>query len=80
MMQFQLGANAPDSSTIIHRLRALDPGAEITIDAHGGVVEMISSASAQQIVHALDQLGCEAKVLDDLVHVSGGSTCCGGCA
>lgn len=79
-MQFRLGAAAPDSGTILQHLRTLDPGAEITVDSRGGVLEMISTASARQIIDALGELGCEATVLDDLVHVSGGSTCCGGCA
>ncbi|WP_419483604.1 hypothetical protein [Dokdonella sp.] len=77
-MQFELGNPAPDAITLVNQLRALDPRAKVTVDA--GVLDIISTASANQIVRTLGLIGCEARLLDDEVHVSGGSTCCGGCA
>lgn len=79
-MQFHLSANTPDAVTIAGLLQPLDPQARITLDAEQGVLEVISTISANQIIHVLDQVGCEAEPLEKLLHISGGTTCCGGCS
>ncbi len=79
-MQFQLSANRPTAAMLAAALHPLDPHARITIDERRGVLEVVSTASANQIGFALQQIGCEATPLERLVHISGGSTCCGGCA
>ena len=79
-MQFHLSAKTPDAKAIASLLQPLDPQAQITLDAEQGLLEVISTISANQIVHALGKLGCEAEPLEKLMHISGGSTCCGGCS
>lgn len=79
-MQFRLPTSTPDATALAGRLQPIDPFAQITLDAKRGVLEVLSSASSEQIVQVLEQLGCEAEPLEKLTHISGGSTCCGGCA
>lgn len=80
LMQFQLSPAQVNTDTVAPVLQRMDPDAQITLDPDGDVLEVISTISTNQIVAALSEVGCEAKLLDDLVHVSGGSTCCGGCS
>ncbi|MCK9489989.1 MAG: hypothetical protein M0Q42_11495 [Xanthomonadales bacterium] len=79
-MQFELSSGNPDPARLAMALHQLDPQAQITLDAAQGHLEVFSTASRDQIVHALEQIGCPAQALDEEVHVSGGSTCCGGCS
>ena len=79
-MQFRLPIRTLDATALARHLQPLDPQAQITLDADQGVLEVLSTASATQIVNVLEQLGCEAEPLEQLTHISGGSTCCGGCA
>ena len=80
-MQFQLSANnTPDAVTIASLLQPLDPLAQITLDAKRGLLEVISTISSNDIVYALDKAGCEVEPLEKLKHISGGTTCCGGCS
>ncbi len=79
-MQFQLSANRPTASMVAAAVHPIDPGARIAIDERRGVLEILSTASASQVAFALQQIGCEVTPLENLVHISGGSTCCGGCA
>lgn len=79
-MQFQLTSCQLDSSKLTAAMRPLDPDARITLDSTNDRLEVISSASAEQVQGVLDQLGCSATPLDQEVHISGGSTCCGGCS
>ncbi len=79
-MQFQLSSGQVNTDTVASVLNPMDPDAEITFDPDSGVLEVISTISTNQIVAALSEVGCEVKLLDNLVHISGGSTCCGGCS
>lgn len=79
-MQFQLSSRPADAGVIAALLQPFDANARITLDPGAGLLDVISTASADQIVHALGAAGFEARPLGDQVHVSGGSTCCGGCA
>ncbi len=78
-MQFHLPGNKPDPALLASLLRPLDPDAQITLDSKNRVLEVITTANADQVVATLERIGCEAKQLETMVHISGGSTCCGGC-
>lgn len=79
-MQFELSVRKVDAALVASALRALDPGAKVALDAARGRLEVISTATATQVLDALQGIGCLARQLDHEVHVSGGSTCCGHCA
>ena len=79
-MQFQLSANPPDAVAIANVLKPLDPLVKITLDPEHGLLEVISTISSNKIVHALDQIDCGAQPMEKLEHISGGTTCCGGCS
>lgn len=78
-MQFELTARDFDALSLSAALRPLDPEAKIALDAARGRLEVISSASAEQVQDALRGIGYEARPLEQAVHISGGSTCCGHC-
>jgi copper chaperone len=59
--------------------RALDPDARIVLDLDRGRMEVLASASGEQILDALARIDCTARPLEKEVHISGGSTCCGHC-
>jgi copper chaperone len=79
-MQFELTAPRLDANLLAAALRQLDPEVKVVLEAHRGKLEVISTATAGQVLVALEELGCVAKPLDKEVHISGGSTCCGHCA
>ena len=79
-MQFELSARDVDTLVLSAALRPLDPEAKIALDAARGRLEVISSASAAQVQEALQGIGYVAKPLEQEVHISGGSTCCGHCS
>lgn len=79
-MQFELSARDLDAATLAAALRSLDPDARIALDAARGRLEVVSTATAVQVQGALEAIGCVAKPLEQDVHISGGSTCCGHCA
>lgn len=79
-MQFELSARDLDATRLAAALRPLDPDARITLDAPRGHLEVISTATAVQVREALHGIGCVATPLEQDVHISGGSTCCGSCA
>lgn len=79
-MQFELSVHNLDAAAIAAALRPLDPEAQIALDAKRGRLEVISTATASQVQDALQGIGCLARPLDQDVHISGGSTCCGHCA
>ena len=79
-MQFELSAHPSDATMLAAALRRLDPDARIALDAEHGVLDVISSASIAQVQAALQAVGCMATLLEQSVHVSGGSTCCGQCS
>lgn len=78
-MQFELSTAHHDAATLSAALRALDPHAKVVLDAARGRLEVLASASSEQILGALHTVGCAARPLEKEVHISGGSTCCGHC-
>ncbi|HEX2596952.1 MAG TPA: hypothetical protein VHL61_10875 [Luteimonas sp.] len=79
-MQFELSTHHLDAKALTAALRPLDPNARIALDAARGRLEVLSVATAAQVLGVLDAIGCVARLLEKDVHVSGGSTCCGHCA
>ena len=78
-MQFQISGAAPDAGVLAAALSLLDPDVGVTVDPQHGALEVLSSASSQDVIAALGRLGVQATPLAREVHISGGSTCCGGC-
>lgn len=78
-MQFELSACPHDATGIAIAMRTLDVHATVTLDAAHGRLEVLTQASAEQVLEKLDGLGCRARLLEQPVHISGGSTCCGSC-
>ncbi len=78
-MQFELSACHHDAASIAIAMRTLDAHATVTLDAAHGRLEVLTQASAAQVLDKLQGLGCTAKLLEQPVHISGGSTCCGSC-
>lgn len=79
-MQFDLSANDLDTSKLAAALHPVDPDARIAFDAAHGNLEVISTASVVQVQDTLQAMGYPAQLRETDVHVSGGSTCCGGCS
>lgn len=79
-MQFQLTTCTHDAAELTAALHPLDPDAQVTVDGEGGYLEVISTATAEQVQGVLELIGCAATPLQEEVHISGGSTCCGGCS
>lgn len=78
-MQFELSTHNVDAAALAAAMRALDPHAKVALDAGRGRLEVLASASSVQILDALSRIGCVATPLQQDVHISGGSTCCGHC-
>ena len=78
-MQFELSACPHDAASIAIAMRALDAHATVTLDTAHGRLEVLTRASAAQVLEKLQGLGCGASLLEQPVHISGGSTCCGSC-
>jgi copper chaperone len=78
-MQFELSTHNPDAATLAAALRPIDPDARIALDATRGRLEVLTVASAVQVLNVLDGIGWVATPLQQDVHISGGSTCCGHC-
>ena len=78
-MQFELSARHPDAATLASAMRSLDAHATVVLDAAHGRLEVLTSAPAAQVLDKLQGLGCTARLLEQPVHISGGSTCCGSC-
>lgn len=79
-MQFDISSSHVDAIKLAAAIHPLDPDARITLDAAHDRLEVISNATAEQVRGVLDELGCSATPLQVDEHVSGGSTCCGGCS
>ncbi|MDN5781083.1 MAG: hypothetical protein L0H23_03505 [Luteimonas sp.] len=79
-MQFELTTCNLDAAGLAAALAPLDADARIVLDAARGHLEVISVATAAQVLGVLDGLGCAATPLEQDVHISGGSTCCGQCS
>ena len=78
-MQFELSTHNPDAATLAAALRPIDPDARIALDATRGRLEVLTVASAVQVLNVLDGIGWVATPLQQDVHISGGSTCCCHC-
>lgn len=78
-MQFELLTYPHDAASIAVAMRTLDTHATVTLDATHGRLEVLTQASAAQVLGKLQGLGCAARLLEQPVHISGGSTCCGSC-
>ena len=79
-MQFELSVRNLDAAALASAIAPLDPAATIALDAAHGRLEVMSTETAAQVLDALQGIGCMARQLDQDVHISGGSTCCGHCA
>ena len=79
-MQFELTTRDLDATLLATALRPLDPDARIAVDAARGRLEVLSTATAAQVVDLLQGIGVVAQPLEQDVHISGGSTCCGHCS
>lgn len=80
-MQFELSTPPnPDTGRLAAALRPLDPEARVALDARRRRLEVLTVASAAQVLAVLESIGWAARPLEQEVHVSGGSTCCGSCA
>lgn len=77
-MQFEL-SGIPDIAMLSTALRPLDPEAKVALDGLSGRLDVMTSASRDDVVAALARVGYAARPLEQELHVSGGSTCCGGC-
>ena len=78
-MQFDLSTRNLDANVLAVALQPLDPEARIALDAARGRLEILSTATTAQVVDLLQELGVVAQPLEQDVHISGGSTCCGHC-
>jgi copper chaperone len=78
-MQFDLSTRNLDTNILAIALQPLDPEARIALDAARGRLEILSTATTAQVVDLLQELGVVAQPLEQDVHISGGSTCCGHC-
>ena len=79
-MQFELANANLDPVALSGALQQLDPAARVALDARRGRLEVLSSATVAQVLGALATIGCAATPLEQEVHISGGSTCCGHCS
>ena len=78
-MQFQISNSNPDAARLASALRPVDPDARIALDAARGRLEVLTSATTVQVLNVLESIGWVARPLEQEVHISGGSTCCGHC-
>lgn len=79
-MQFQFSGAVPSATRVAAALSLLDPDVKVVQDDALGCVDIQSSVSSDEVLQVLGRLGHKASVVKDEVHVSGGSTCCGGCS
>lgn len=78
-MQFELATPTLDAATLAAALRPLDSEVKVALDAARGRLEVIGNATSAQVLGVLQAIGCVAQPLEQEVHISGGSTCCGHC-
>jgi hypothetical protein len=79
-MQFELSTSNPDAAVLAAALHPIDPEARIALDAARGRLEVLTDATTVQVVNVLEAIGWVARPLQQEVHISGGSTCCGHCS
>lgn len=71
----------PTAAAIVHAVHALDALAVVDVDAQ--VIRIEGGLAPEQYLRIINDAGCEARAEDTARvsgHVSGGSTCCGGCS
>ena len=78
-MQFELSTPNPDAATLAAALHPIDPDARIALDASRNRLEVLTIATASQVLDVLEGIGWAVSPLQQDVHISGGSTCCGHC-
>ena len=78
-MQFELSTPNADAATLAAALQPIDPDARIALDATRGRLEVLTVATTVQVLDVLEGIGWAASPLQQEVHISGGSTCCGHC-
>jgi len=69
----------PKVLDLIRAVQAVDALAEIRLDKTGRQVSIEGRLTAQQAASAIGECGLSGVIIPS-DHVSGGSTCCGGCA
>jgi hypothetical protein len=69
----------PQVLALIRAVQAMDAMAEVRVDKTGRQVSIEGRLTAQQAAAAIGDTGL-AGVITPTDHVSGGSTCCGGCS
>lgn len=82
-MKFELAPSnaAPDAQDIARAILSRHPAASIEVEPASGIVRVSGRISAQEASAAFARAGIAVRQLEDGdSHVSGGSTCCGGCA
>lgn len=79
-MIFQIGPDAMDIRAIQHVVKGIDAGAQVI--EHGTTqVRVLGDLLPSQVMPAFQRAGIAAQlVVDETAHVSGGTTCCGGCS
>ena len=70
----------PHVLALIRAVQAVDPQAQVHIDATGRQARIDGQLNAQQAASALREAGLAGVVTGTQAHVAGGSTCCGGCS
>lgn len=78
-MFFQIDPHTTDIDLVSRALKQIDAFAQVTHEPDTGRMEVVGDMSASQALAALQQAGVAVQPLEDGTHVSGGSTCCGGC-
>ncbi|MBJ6979360.1 MULTISPECIES: hypothetical protein [unclassified Luteimonas] len=78
-MQFDINGR-PDAATLAAALRPLDPAAQVALDADSGRLDIVTRAGTAEVTEALRRAGFGVTPVVQELHVSGGSTCCGGCS
>lgn len=79
-MFFQIDPHTADVDAVSRALKQIDAFAQVVHEPDTGRMEVVGDLSASQALAALQQAGVSVKQLEDGTHVSGGSTCCGGCS
>lgn len=79
-MFFQIDPQTADLNAVSRALKQIDAFAQVTHEPDTGRMEVVGDLSASQALDALQKAGVSVEQLEDGTHISGGSTCCGGCS
>ena len=69
----------PDVLALIRAVQAVDALAQVRVDATGRQARIEGKLTPQQAATALRHAGLAGVITGGEAHVSGGTTCCGGC-